>query len=43
MDDMLAQKQALLKSQFTAMETAMQQSQSQGQWLTGQLAALNKA
>jgi flagellar hook-associated protein 2 len=43
MDDLLAQKQSLLKSQFTAMETAMQASQSQGQWLTGQLAALNKA
>jgi flagellar hook-associated protein 2 len=43
MDDLLAKKQELLKSQFTAMETAMQNSQSQGQWLTGQLAALNKA
>jgi flagellar hook-associated protein 2 len=42
MDDLLAKKQELLKSQFTAMETAMQSSQSQGQWLSGQLAQLNK-
>jgi flagellar hook-associated protein 2 len=42
MDSLLAQKQSLLKSQFTAMETAMQNSRSQGQWLSGQLAALNR-
>jgi flagellar hook-associated protein 2 len=42
MDDILAQKQALLKSQFSAMETAIQNSSSQGQWLSGQLAALNR-
>jgi flagellar hook-associated protein 2 len=41
MDDLLAQKQALLKSQFAAMEAAIQNSSSQGQWLSGQLAALN--
>ena len=41
MDDLLKRKQELLKQQFTAMETAMSQSQSQGQWLSGQLAALN--
>ncbi|MEA2426815.1 MAG: flagellar hook-associated protein 2, partial [Thermoleophilaceae bacterium] len=43
MDALLAKKQAFLKSQFTAMEKAMQTSQSQGQWLTGQLNALNKS
>jgi flagellar hook-associated protein 2 len=41
MDEMLAKKQELLKQQFTAMEQALQASQSQGQWLSGQLAALN--
>jgi flagellar hook-associated protein 2 len=41
MDVTLQKKQDLLKSQFTAMEQAMQNSQSQGQWLSGQLAALN--
>jgi flagellar hook-associated protein 2 len=40
MDEMLAKKQELLKQQFAAMEAAMQASQSQGQWLSGQLAAL---
>jgi flagellar hook-associated protein 2 len=42
MDQTLQQKQDLLKSQFAAMEAAMQASQSQGQWLSGQLAALNR-
>src|SRR3954454_14157247 len=41
MDQTLQKKQDLLKSQFAAMEAAMQSSQSQGQWLSGQLAALN--
>jgi flagellar hook-associated protein 2 len=40
MDILLNQKQATLKSQFTAMETALQASQAQGQWLSGQIAAL---
>jgi flagellar hook-associated protein 2 len=40
MDVLLQQKQDTLKSQFTAMETALQASQSQGQWLSGQIAAL---
>jgi flagellar hook-associated protein 2 len=43
MDIILAQKQDTLKAQFTAMETAMQKSQAQGQWLAGQLAGLSKA
>jgi flagellar hook-associated protein 2 len=43
MDIMLQQKQDLLKKQFTAMETAMSKSQSQGQWLTGQIASLPKS
>jgi flagellar hook-associated protein 2 len=43
MDIILAQKQDTLKQQFTAMETAMQKSQAQGQWLAGQLAGLSKA
>src|SRR4051794_19325088 len=41
MDGLLAQKQDLLKKQFAAMEAAIQNSSSQGQWLSGQLAALN--
>jgi flagellar hook-associated protein 2 len=41
MDDLLKRKQELLKRQFTAMETALASSQAQGQWLSGQLAALN--
>ncbi|MEA2458974.1 MAG: flagellar hook-associated protein 2 [Thermoleophilaceae bacterium] len=40
MDVLLNQKQATLKSQFTAMETALQASQAQGQWLQGQIAKL---
>jgi flagellar hook-associated protein 2 len=41
MDVLLAKKQDTLKAQFTAMETALQQSQAQGQWLAGQLAKLS--
>jgi flagellar hook-associated protein 2 len=40
MDVLLQQKQDTLKARFTAMETALAKSQAQGQWLTGQLAAL---
>src|SRR4051812_42120953 len=40
MDVLLNNKQATLKQQFTAMETALQASQAQGQWLSGQLAKL---
>src|SRR3954451_21929049 len=41
MDRTLAKKQDILKAQFAAMEAALQASQSQGQWLSGQLNALN--
>jgi flagellar hook-associated protein 2 len=41
MDDLLAQKQEALKRQFASMEAALQASQSQGNWLQGQLNALN--
>jgi flagellar hook-associated protein 2 len=34
-------KAARLKAQFAAMESALQNSQTQQAWLTGQLAALN--
>src|SRR5215212_2956419 len=37
MDQTLAKKQDVLKRQFAAMEAALQASQSQGQWLSGQL------
>jgi flagellar capping protein FliD len=33
-------EQARLKAQFTAMETALNQSQSQQAWLTSQIASL---
>lgn len=39
-DQRLALKQQALQAQFTAMETALAQSQAQGQWLTGQIAGL---
>ncbi len=39
-DQRLTLRQQTLQAQFTAMETALSQSQQQGQWLTGQLAAL---
>jgi flagellar hook-associated protein 2 len=42
MDVLLTKKQDTLKAQFTAMETALQASQAQGQWLQGQLGALAK-
>jgi flagellar hook-associated protein 2 len=41
MDVQLQQKQDLLTRQFTNMETALTQSQSEGQWLQGQLAGLH--
>jgi flagellar hook-associated protein 2 len=40
MDVLLQNKQQTLQEQFTAMETALQQSQAQGQWLAGQIAGL---
>src|SRR3954469_7933170 len=40
MQVLLDKKQETLKAQFTAMETALQASQAQGQWLAGQLNAL---
>jgi flagellar hook-associated protein 2 len=40
MDVLLNKKQETLKAQFAAMESALQASQAQGQWLSGQLAAL---
>lgn len=39
-DQRLALRQQTLQAQFTAMEAALSQSQSQGQWLSGQLASL---
>jgi flagellar hook-associated protein 2 len=39
-DVRLADKEAALRRTYTAMETAMQQSQSQGTWLAGQVAKL---
>jgi len=42
MDDRLALKETSLRAQFTAMETALSQSQTQGNWLSGQLASLNR-
>jgi flagellar hook-associated protein 2 len=43
MDDRLALKEQTLRAQFTAMETALSQSQTQSSWLSGQLASLNAA
>lgn len=40
MQQSLDLKQQALKTQFAAMETAMQSAQAQGQWLQGQLAGL---
>ncbi|MDW5597018.1 flagellar filament capping protein FliD [Conexibacter stalactiti] len=40
MDARLALKEKGLQRQFTALEVAMQKSQAQGNWLTGQLAGL---
>jgi flagellar hook-associated protein 2 len=42
MDVQLQKKQDTLKQQFTAMEKALQASQAQGQWLSGQLAGLQR-
>jgi flagellar hook-associated protein 2 len=41
-NERLDQTEKRLKAQFAAMETAMQSSQSQQAWLTGQLDALNR-
>jgi flagellar hook-associated protein 2 len=41
MDQRLALKESRLKAQFAAMEAALAQSQSQGQWLTGQINGLS--
>ena len=42
MDVLLGKKEDTLKAQFTAMETALQASQAQGQWLASQLAQLSR-
>jgi flagellar hook-associated protein 2 len=42
MDDRLALREQTLRAQFTAMEAALSQSQAQGSWLSGQLAALQQ-
>jgi len=39
-DARLALKQQTLQAQFTAMETALSESQQQGSWLSGQIASL---
>jgi flagellar hook-associated protein 2 len=41
MDTRLATKEASLRQQFTAMETALSQAQSQGSYLAGQIAGLS--
>jgi flagellar hook-associated protein 2 len=41
-DVRLADKEAALRKQYTAMETAMQAAQSQGSWLTSQITGLTK-
>jgi flagellar hook-associated protein 2 len=43
MDQRLEIREQTLRAQFTAMEAALAASQSQGQWLAGQLAALQPA
>jgi flagellar hook-associated protein 2 len=43
MDARLALRQQTLQAQFTAMETALSQSQQQSQWLSGQIASLPQA
>ena len=40
MDTRLAAKEKRMKAQFAAMEAALNQSQTQGAWLQGQLAGL---
>jgi flagellar hook-associated protein 2 len=42
MQDRLALHEQTLRAQFTALETALSQSQAQSQWLTGQLNALSQ-
>lgn len=42
MDRRLALREASLQRQFTALEVALQRSQTQSEWLTGQLAGLAK-
>jgi flagellar hook-associated protein 2 len=42
MDVILKKKQDTLKMQFTAMESALQASQAQGQWLAGQINQLSR-
>jgi flagellar hook-associated protein 2 len=39
-DQRLSLREAALRQQFTSLETALAQAQTQGQWLSGQLAAL---
>ena len=39
-EDRLTAKEKRLKAQFAAMETALLNSQTQGAWLSGQLASL---
>jgi flagellar hook-associated protein 2 len=41
-DTRLAQREATLRQQYTAMETALSSAQSQGTWLTGQINSLPK-
>lgn len=41
LDTRLETREARLRAQFTALETMLSQSQSQGQWLSGQLAGLS--
>ena len=43
MEDAIARKQEMLKRQFAAMETAIASSQAQGNWLAGQINALNNS
>ncbi|HMJ01656.1 MAG TPA: flagellar filament capping protein FliD [Conexibacter sp.] len=43
MDQRLEIREQTLRAQFTAMEATLARSQSQGQWLAGQLAALQPA
>jgi flagellar hook-associated protein 2 len=42
-EERLAAQEKRLKAQFAAMETALNQSQTQQSWLTGQLNALNNS
>ena len=42
-DDRLALRRTTLERQFTALETAMSQMQSQSSWLSSQLSSLTKS